>query len=108
MLVWVWGALAVLVFAVGGGGAFAAVRGLAAYRTVRTVGGGLTAGVDRVTQDADEVATKLERLADGTGRLDEALARLRVSRARLNVLLEAIAEVRAGIGRITGVVPRKS
>jgi hypothetical protein len=108
MLVWVWIALAIFVVATVGGIAFAALRGLRAYRTLRTVGGELTAGVDRVSRDADEVATKLEGLADGTGRLEAALARLSASRARLNVLLQAIAEVRAGIGRITGIVPRKS
>jgi hypothetical protein len=108
MFVLVWVGLAVLALASLGGIAFAAVRGLAAYRTLRATGGELTAGVDRVTRDADEIATKLEGLADGTTRLEAALERLRISRARLNVLLQAIAEVRAGIGRITGVVPRKS
>jgi hypothetical protein len=71
------------------------------------VGGELTAGIDRVSRDADEMATKLEGLADGTTRLQAAMERLQVSRARLNVLLEAIAQVRAAVGRITDVVPRK-
>jgi hypothetical protein len=108
MLAWVWVGLAVSVVASIGGIAFAAVRGLGAYRTLRVVGGELTAGVDRVSRDADEIATKLEALADGTTRLQAAMERLQVSRARLNVLLEAIAEVRAAFGRITGVVPRKT
>jgi hypothetical protein len=103
-----WIALGVFVAALAVGIAFAAVRGLTAYRALRRVGGELTAGIDRVTRDADEIAAKLGRIADATGRLDTALARLGESRARLNVLLEAIAEVRAGIGRITGVVPRKT
>jgi hypothetical protein len=75
---------------------------------VKTVGGELTAGVDRVLADAEQVATKLEGLAQGSARLQAALERLRVSRARLNVLLEAVAQVRAAVGRITGIVPRKS
>jgi len=108
MPVWVWIALAVLVVCFVAGIAFAALRGLAAYRTLRSVGGELTAGIARVTRDADEIATKLERLAAGTGRLDAALERLRASRARLNVLLEAIAQMRSGIGRIRSVVPRKT
>jgi hypothetical protein len=107
MLVWVWPALALDVLAVVGGVAFAAVRGLSAYRLTRTVGGELTAGVDRVARDTDELATKVEKLADSTGRLDEVLRRLSVSRARLNVLLQAIGQVRAAIARVTGVVPRK-
>jgi len=107
MLVWVWLALAVLVVAIVSGAVFATLRGLAAYRVARSTGGELTSGLDRVSRDADELATKLERIADGTGRLDEALTRLHAGRARLNVLLEAIADVRAGIARLTGVVPRK-
>jgi hypothetical protein len=105
---WLWSGLAVLVAAFVGGVAFVAVRGLAAYRTVKTVGGELAAGVDRVLADAEQVATKLEGLAQGSTRLQAALERLRISRARLNVLLEAVAQVRAAVGRITGVVPRKS
>ena len=107
MLVLVWPALAIDVIAVVGGIVFAGLRGLSTYRLSRSVGGELTAGIERVSRDADEMAPKLERLADGTVRLDEALTRLQVSRVRLNVLLEAIAQVRAGIARVTGVVPRK-
>ena len=108
MVVFVWIGLAVLVLASLGGIGVAALRGLSAYRSVRSVTGELTAGVDRVSRDADEIAVKLERLAGGTTGLEVALTRLRVSRVQLNVLLQAIAEVRAGIGRITAVVPRKS
>ena len=105
---WVWSGLAVLVAAFVGGVAFVAVRGLAAYWTLKAAGGELAAGVDRVLTDAEQVATKLEGLAKGSARLQAALERLRVSRARLSVLLEAISQVRAAIGRITGVVPHKS
>jgi len=108
MLVWIWIGLAVLALGTVGGIAFAAVRGLAAYRTLRRVGGELTARMDHVARDADEIATKLERVAGGTGDLATALDRLRASRARLNVLLEAIAQMRAGVGRIRSVVPRKT
>jgi hypothetical protein len=107
MLVLVWPALAIDVVAVVGGIVFAGLRGLSTYRLSRSAGGELTAGIERVARDADEMAPKLEALADGTGRLDEALTRLHASRARLNVLLAAIAQVRAGIARVTGVVPRK-
>ena len=107
MLVLVWPALAIDVVAVVGGIVFAGLRGLSTYRLSRSVGGEFTAGLERVARDADEMAPKLERLADKTGHLDAALTRLHASRARLNVLLEAIAQVRAGIARLTGVVPRK-
>jgi hypothetical protein len=107
MLVAVWIALAVLGAAFAGGVTFAALRGLAAFRMVGAAGGDLADGVDRVTRDAEQVVTKLERLAGGSARLERALAGLRVSRARLNVLLEALSQVRAGLGRLTGVVPRK-
>ena len=104
----IWLGLAVFVAAFAGGVAFVAVRALAAYRTLKTTGGELTAGIDRVLGDAEQVTTKLEGLAAGTERLGAALERLSVSRARLNVLLEAIGQVRAAVGRVTGVVPRKS
>jgi hypothetical protein len=39
--------------------------------------------------------------------LEASLTRLRVSRARLNVLTSALADVRAAVGRVTAVVPRK-
>ena len=107
MTVVVWVALGFFVLATAGAAFVATRQGLGAYRTLRTSGRDLTDGVDRVARDADALAVKLERLADRTGRLDEALARLRASRARLTVLLQAIAEVRAGLGRITGVLPRK-
>ncbi len=108
MLLWVWIGLAVFVAALAGGLAFGAVRGLAAFRTVRTAGSELAESFERVSLATGEIATRLEALADGTARLDEALARLRASRARLNVQLEALNQVRAGIARITGVVPRKT
>ena len=108
MFVAVWIALAIGFLAFAGGAAVATRRGLDAFRAFKTTGRELTAGVDRVAHDADALTTKLELLADGTGRLEQALARLRASRARLNVLLQAIAEVRTAVGRITGVVPRKS
>jgi hypothetical protein len=103
----VWIGLALVVLALAGGIALVAVRALAAYRVLRGTGRGLTSGVERVMRDSEQVVVKLERVAAGSARLQAALARLSASRARLNVLLEAISQVRAGIGRITGVVPRK-
>jgi hypothetical protein len=58
----------------------------------------------------------LAHLSAGTGRLEDGLsptdfgpssARLRASRAELAVLLAAVSDVRASVGRITRVVPRK-
>jgi predicted nuclease with TOPRIM domain len=103
----VWIGLAVLGTALVGGAAYAAVHGLAAYRTLRRAGRELTGGLERVSRDSAALTAKLEALATGSERLEAALERLRVSRARLNVLLEAVRQVRAGIARVTGVVPRK-
>ena len=103
-----WIGLAVVVAATFGGIAFVVIRALAAYRTLKTTGSELVAGVDRVVTDAEAITVKLERLAQGSERLGAALERLSVSRARLNVLLEAVAQVRTAVGRVTGVVPRKS
>jgi hypothetical protein len=104
----VWLGLAVLVLAFLGGIALVVVQALAAYRTAKAAGGELVAGLDRVLADSERLTAKLEGLAPRTQRLQAALDRLSVSRARLNVLLQAISQVRAALGRVTGVVPRKS
>ena len=100
----VWIGLALLVACSSGGVAFVAVRGVSAYRSVRSAGGELTAATERLARDADELARKLDPLAEASARLEAALTRLRASRARLNVLLKAVAQVRAAI---TGLVPKK-
>lgn len=93
--------------AAAGATAFAAVRGLRAYRSAKR----LARETSEIVSDIGRSAAEIEsRLADGAGRGDElaaALARLRASRAQLDVLLGALAEVRDSLGRAIAFVPRK-
>jgi hypothetical protein len=107
VLLAVWAGLALLVAALVGGAVFAFVRGRTAYRTLKTTGSEVTGGLERISRDAEAIATKLEQLAAGGARLESALARLAVSRARLKVLTSAIDDVRDAIGRVTAIYPRK-
>jgi uncharacterized membrane protein len=84
------------------GGAFVFVRTRELFRHLGAFGGATDEG--------------LARLSASTTRLEEGLrpadfgpstARLRASRAELAVLLAAVTDVRASLGRITTVVPRK-
>jgi outer membrane protein TolC len=102
-----WLSLGLSVLAAGGATAFAAVRGLSAYRAVKR----LARETGETVSDIERSAAEIEsRLAAGAGRSDElagALARLHASRAQLDVLLGALAEVRDSLGRVTAFVPRK-
>jgi hypothetical protein len=61
----------------------------------------------RVSAAGDEVARKAAAAGERTERLASSLARLRRSREELSVLTAAVSDVRAAVGRVTGVVPRK-
>ena len=89
-----------------GATAFAAVRGLRAYRATKR----LARETAETVSDIGRSATAIEsRIAGGAGgdELAAALARLQASRAQLDVLLAALADVRAAVGRVTVLVPRK-
>ena len=82
-------------------------RGLDLYRAIRDSGGALGNGVLQVAEKAEVTAARAERLAEDSGKMAEAAQRLGRSRAQLNVLLEAIRDVQASVGRATAFVPRK-
>jgi hypothetical protein len=102
-----WLALAIAVVAVVGSLVFATLRGLALFRSFKRLSRELGHSVDRIAGSAAGIERHLELAAESGSRLDASLARLRGSRARLSVLTAAIADVRASLGRITAVVPRK-
>jgi hypothetical protein len=83
-------------------GAYAFVHGRRVFRQLGAFGPALDAVLEPVSAGA-------ERLGANPSRADLALRLeyLRVSNARLAVLLAAVADVRAAVGRVTGVVPRK-
>ena len=86
---------------------FLTLRGLEAFRAFKQLGRRVGGELDRISEATGEIERHLALAAEGGTRLDASLARLRSSRAQLNVLTAAIADVRAAVGRVTGVVPRK-
>ena len=86
---------------------FATQRGLEAFRGVKRLGRGIAGELDRIAVTSGEIERNLALAAEGGAQVEASLARLRSSRARLNVLTSALADVRAAVGRITAVVPRK-
>ena len=86
---------------------FVTLRGLEAFRAFKQLGRTLTGELDRIAVATGEIEGHLTRAAEGGTQLEASLALLRASRARLNVLTSALADVRAAVGRVTAVVPRK-
>jgi hypothetical protein len=87
--------------------AYAVVKGLEAYRTAKRLLSTAGEDLDRITRASAEIELHLQAAATSGTRLDASLTRLSTSRARLNVLTSALADVRAAVGRVTSVVPRK-
>ncbi len=86
---------------------FVTLKGLEAFRAFKQLGRTLTGELDRIAVATGEIERHLALAAESGTQLEASLARLRASRARLNVLTAAIADVRAAVGRVTGLVPRK-
>ena len=95
-----WLALAFLVVATLGSLVVAVRRGLETYRTLKHLGGGVGAALDRITHSTAEIELHLQAAANSTERLGASLERLAASRARLNVLTAALADARATLGRV--------
>ena len=102
-----WLALAVAIVAIVASAFIATRKGLAAFRGVKRLGGVVTSELDRIEQASGEIERHLALAAESGSKLDAKLAELRRSQARLNVLRSAIDEVRASLGRVTAVYPRK-
>ena len=101
LLLWI--VLGLFVVCVVAGTWLVVVRTREALRTFRALGGAVFAAIDDVARRADALGTR----TFDTERLERSLARLAASRARLTVLLGAFADVRASVGRVRAVVPRK-
>jgi len=86
---------------------YVTLRGLEAFRAFKALGRRLGAELDRIATASGEVERHLALAAESGTQLEASLARLRASRARLNVLTSALADVRAAVGRVTAVYPRK-
>lgn len=102
-----WLSLAVAVVAVVASAIYLTLKGLEAFRAVKKLGAAVTGEVERIERASGEIERHLALAAESGSRLDSELSQLRRSRARLNVLTSAIDDVRASIGRVTAVYPRK-
>jgi len=107
MTLWVWIALAVAGVAVVASAAFAAVRGLRAWRTFRRFRRRATEGLEEVTRRVAGIERRLGATNASAARLQRAQADLQESLATARVLSAALADVRASVSRITGLVPGK-
>src|SRR5215211_2689096 len=85
----------------------ATLRGLELFRAFRQLSRTVGAGLERISESSAGIERQLALAAESGERLQASLARLSASRAELNVLTSAIADVRATVGRVRAVVPRK-
>ena len=102
-----WLALTVALLLVLGSALYATLKGLSAFRAFKRLGRVLGSELERITAQTARIEEQLALAAESGTRLSAATARLSASRARLNVLTSALADVRASVGRVTAVYPRK-
>jgi hypothetical protein len=102
-----WLALAIALVLTIGSAIYVTRRGLQAFRAFKQLGRSVGGGLERIDAATGEIERHLTLAAEGGTQLETSLARLRASRAQLHVLTSAIADVRAAVGRVTGLVPRK-
>jgi hypothetical protein len=86
---------------------FTTRRGLQVFRDAKKLSASSGEALDRVSRSSEQIERHLALAAESGTRLDRSLERLRTSRAQLNVQLAAIDDVRAFVGQITGLAPRK-
>jgi hypothetical protein len=103
----IWIALALALVLIVASVIYSTRRGLEAFRAFKRLGRNLAQELDRIAVASGEVERHLALAAASGTQLEASLTRLRASRARLNVLTSALADVRAAVGRVTAVVPRK-
>jgi hypothetical protein len=93
----VWGSFGFLVVATAGGIGFAAVRGLDAWRALRSLRRALGDGLVEVAAGVAAVESRLAHGTESAARLDEARARLQHSLATAAVLAEAAGDARSAL-----------
>jgi len=103
MVIWI--GLAVLLVAVVGGIAYAAIRGWQLYRTAKRSGAVLTSEMDRISAVTAEIDRQMAKAEAATARLNAATGRLATSRAQLDVQLAAVRQARAQVRRVFWFVP---
>ena len=100
-----WIALAVLLVAVVGGLAYAAVRGFQLYRNAKRSSAAFSSEMDRISRVSEQIEHHTAAAEAAAGRLKVASGRLATSRAQLDVQLAAVREARAQVRRVFWFVP---
>ena len=107
MLLPVWLALGISLLFVLGALAFAIVRALTAWRTLRRFRRRVVDGQADLLRRVTGIERRLATSGESAARLQRAQAELHDSLAAARVLSAAVAEVRAAVSRLTGLVPGK-
>ena len=102
-----WLALAVAIAVIVASAIYGTLKGLEVFRLAKTLGATVSRELERIEVASGQIERHLALAAESGARLDAELAQLRRSRARLNVLTSAIEDVRASVGRLQAVYPRK-
>ena len=102
-----WLPLTVALLLLAGSVLYITVRGLAVFRDFKRFSREVGSGLERIATETGRIEGHLALAAESGSRLDASLTRLRASRARLHVLTSALADVRAAVGRVTAVYPKK-
>jgi hypothetical protein len=101
-----WVGLGVFLVATIAGLVVAALRALAAWRTLRSFQRGLDQAVAETNRLIDGIEPRLDKASASAERLEEARARLQESAATAAVLFSAFGEALALVRRVTAFVPR--
>ena len=107
MLLAVWIALAVSAVFVLGPLAFAVTRGLTTWRTFRRFRRSVADGQTELMRRVLAIEKRMETANRSAARLQRAQAELQTSLRAARMLAAAFSEVRATVGSVTGIVPRK-
>ncbi len=102
-----WLALAVAVVLTVASLLYVTLKALGAFRAFKALSRSVGQELERVTATTAQIERHLELAAESGSQLEASLSRLRASRSQLNVLTSALSDVRASVGRVTAVVPRK-
>jgi len=106
-MILVWIALVLSLAAVAATTIDTTMKGVRVFRDSRRLGRLTGAELERIEAATGHIERHLLAAERSSEALQASIARLSRSRAQLNVLLEAIAEVRASIERVTVFIPSK-
>ena len=104
---WTWIAIGVFAVAAAGGAAGAVVLAVRVFRSLRAFGRTAESALERLTEATGELDRRSEHLSGRSAELDASLGRLRTSLAGFSVLVWALRDALAFVGRLRAAVPSK-